>query len=735
MADDFFAPLPAGERAAGGSANGTAPKPVPIVPVPGDAPQCNWRHPKHGEPVAMWPYHDADGRLVGYAARVEYAGADGKLQKDVLPITYCRVEHANGHYHAWRARALPAPRPLYRLSELLAVAAAAPVIVAEGEKKADVVPKLFPSYIGTTSMGGAGAARMSDWAPLAGRNVVVWPDHDEAGKRYADDVAALATAAGAATVAIITVPSEWPEGWDLADPLPEDVTLEMLAELLHSPVKPEPRAAAEDGEAEIARLARLPTNTYERERRAAAERLGYRAPILDKLVEAARGKADPASADNAGQGRRLSLRDVEPWPDPVDGGALLDEIAGTVRRYVVLDKAAADAAALWVVHTYALDAAYVSPRLAITSPEKRCGKTTLLTVLRALVTRALATANMTTATIFRVIEAARPTLLIDEADSFLGDADEMRGVINAGHCRATAIVLRTVETRDGYEVREFALWGAVALAAIGRLPGTIEDRAIKVAMRRRRPDEAVERLRLDRLDGLTPLARRAARWTTDQLDTLRAADPDIPAELHDRAADNWRPLLAVADAGGGGWPERARRAAASLAREGADDAETARTMLLADVKAAFDAKASDRLASEEIIAHLTELEDRPWPEFRGGKAITKAQLAKLLKPLRISSGTIRLENGKTPKGYHRSAFEDAFARYLSPEKNATTPQAKDSAPFGENRNATSGNGVAFQNPQKPKDAAGCGVVADQSGDEGVNGKARPSGGDTWALEI
>lgn len=208
----------------------------------------------------------------------------------------------------------------------------------------------------------------------------IWPDHDEPGRAYAEDVARLVTAAGAATVAIVTVPSEWPEGWDLADPLPEGVRLEMLAELLRSakpwvaPVKPEPRAAAETqatgDEAEVARLAKLPTTTYERERRAAAERLGYRAPILDKLVEAARGEADPAATDNVGQGRRLSLRDVEPWPDPVDGAKLLDEIVRTIRRYVVLDAIAADAVALWVVHTYALDAAYVSPRLAITSPEK-----------------------------------------------------------------------------------------------------------------------------------------------------------------------------------------------------------------------------------------------------------------------------------------------------------------------------------------------------------------------------
>jgi putative DNA primase/helicase len=497
-------------------------------------------------------------------------------------------------------------------------------------------------------------------------------------------------------------------------------------------VRLEDLATTVGDEAEITRLAVLTPIAYERERDAAAKRLGCRVSILDRLIVAAQG-ADIGNP--AGRGRSLQLADIEPFPKPVDGAALLDEIARAIGRYVVLDEFAAVAVALWIVHAHAIDAAYVSPRLAITSPEKRCGKTTLLTVFGALVARALATANMTTATIFRVIEAVRPTLLIDEADSFLGDADEMRGVINAGHCRATATVLRTVETRDGYEVRGFSVWGAMALAAIGRLPGTIEDRSIKIAMRRRRPDEPAERLRLDRLDGLAPIARRAARWATDHFDALRAADPDVPAELHDRAADNWRSLLAIADAAGGGWPERARRAAVFLARDGADDAETARTMLLADIKAAFDAQATDRLASEEIVAHLMGLDDRPWPEFRGGRAITKVQLAKLLKPLRISSGTIRLDDGRTPKGYHRRAFEDAFARYLPPEQNAATPQPADSAALGENRNATSGNGVAFRNPAKPKESSGCGVVAAQRPTPGPNGAAHERDGDLWGLEI
>jgi putative DNA primase/helicase len=205
---------------------------TPIIPVPIDAPSCRWRHPKHGEPVAIWPYLDAAGRLVGYAARIEY-DASGEREKDFYPLTYCRVQEGARCYDAWRSRAVAKPRPLYRLPELLA-APEAPVIVTEGEKKADAVPQLFPGHVGTTSMGGADAARQSDWGPLAGRNVIIWPDHDEPGRRYARDAEALALAAGARTVAVVTIREDWPEGWDLADPLPDGVPATRLAELLEA---------------------------------------------------------------------------------------------------------------------------------------------------------------------------------------------------------------------------------------------------------------------------------------------------------------------------------------------------------------------------------------------------------------------------------------------------------------------------------------------------------------------
>jgi putative DNA primase/helicase len=237
MPDDaMFAALAAEDAviAADADAGRTAQRPIltPIIPVPTDAPPCRWRHPKYGDPVAMWPYLNAASRLVGYAARLEY-GASGERKKDVYPLTYCHVEESARSYRTWRSQAVPTPRPLYNLPELLAFPETS-VIVTEGEKKADAVPRLFPGNIGTTSMGGANAAKLSDWGPLAGRNVVIWPDHDDPGRRYAGDVAALATAANAATVAVVTVPQDWPEGWDLADPLPDGVPAARLCELLQA---------------------------------------------------------------------------------------------------------------------------------------------------------------------------------------------------------------------------------------------------------------------------------------------------------------------------------------------------------------------------------------------------------------------------------------------------------------------------------------------------------------------
>jgi hypothetical protein len=110
-----------------------------------------------------------------------------------------------------------------------------------------------------------------------------------------------------------------------------------------------------------------------------------------------------------------------------------------------------------------------------------------------LTPRSIAASNITAASLFRTIEQFGPTLSLDEADTFLGENDELRGVINSGHRRSTAFVIRTVG--DEHEARLFSTWCAKVIAAIGKLQGTLEDRSILVSMRRRAPGESVERFR------------------------------------------------------------------------------------------------------------------------------------------------------------------------------------------------------------------------------------------------
>ncbi len=167
--------------------------------------------------------------------------------------------------------------------------------------------------------------------------------------------------------------------------------------------------------------------------------IGLTAPA--KLVDAVLEFS--ATADGDSHHSEAFLSDPEPWPERVNGTELLDRLAACLMKYVILPKGAADAIALWIVHCYCLDSLHLTPILAIVSPVKRCGKTTLLTVIASLVPRLLLASNITPAAVYRTIDKFKPTLLIDEADTFIAKNDELRGVINAGHTRVTANVVRS----------------------------------------------------------------------------------------------------------------------------------------------------------------------------------------------------------------------------------------------------------------------------------------------------
>ncbi len=359
-----------------------------------------------------------------------------------------------------------------------------------------------------------------------------------------------------------------------------------------------------------------------------------------------------------GQGRALTLTDPEPWPEPVAGAALLDDLSGFIRRKMSISSVAADTVALWVLHTHAFTAAQVSPILLITSPRPRCGKSRLLSIVAAVAARPLAASSATPAAIYRAVEKWRPTLILDEFDAAKKENEEMRAVLNSGHTPATAYVLRTVG--EDHEPRHFSTWAPKAVGLIGATWETLEDRAVRVEMRRRAPREAIERMRAADLEAAAaPWKQKAVRWVRDAAAALADTDAHAPPGLDDRCADNWSPLLALADAAGGTWSERAR--AAALALSGGRAAASSGEMLLSDLRTIFDRAGADRMATADLLTVLGAMEERPWRTWGRGRGLTAHGLARLLAPFDVAPSS-----DGTSRGYARVALEDAWSRYIPP---------------------------------------------------------------------
>jgi hypothetical protein len=346
----------------------------------------------------------------------------------------------------------------------------------------------------------------------------------------------------------------------------------------------------------------------------------------------------------------------EQFPQSVDGAVVLDEITGKIRRYIVVKEGVAEAIALWVVHTHCVNAFPNTPRLGITSPIKGCGKTVLLNVLNCLVSRPIMAANATAAGIYRSMEdGTRPTFFIDEGDTYLPGNSLLRCILNAGHAKHSA-VLRA----DGM----FQTFAPVAIAGIGPLPETIEDRSICIRLHRRRREEQVEKLRPEGVADHKRLGQMAARFAADHFHELSEAQPVIPSTLENREADNWHPLLAIAGAAGGDWPKRARELAERLTLANRCSEQSRAIMLLQDIRKAFNQMGrEERLPSAELVKYLAELEDRPWREWNARKSITPNAIARILAPFDIKPFEMRI-GARVVRGYERAQFEDVFARYL-----------------------------------------------------------------------
>lgn len=361
-----------------------------------------------------------------------------------------------------------------------------------------------------------------------------------------------------------------------------------------------------------------------------------------------------------------------------EGAGLLDAVHAALIRYVAMpSEPAVDAVALWIAATHAQPAWAHAPRLVIRAPERRCGKSRLLDVVEAASYNPLITVNASPAAVYRSITADPPTLLVDEADTIFGPKadgnEDLRGLLNAGHQRGRPALRYDAASSTVVTIPTFAM---AALAGIGAMPDTIEDRAVVVHMRRRAPGETVApyRSRRDRMP-LRHLADGLTSWLRADLAALETAEPALPVE--DRAADTWEPLVIVADHAAGTWPDRARAAAIAMTAEANDTGELSdRMRLLIDCRTAFADESA--LPTNELLARLRADEESPWPTL-GPNGLTAMKLGALLRDYGIRSATLRFKGGSQAKGYLRADFADAWERYCPAED--TTPGEHPSQPY------------------------------------------------------
>lgn len=419
-----------------------------------------------------------------------------------------------------------------------------------------------------------------------------------------------------------------------------------------------------DPKQEIKRLSALPFIDYQLCRNKEAKKLGIPVSALDKLRD-----MEPEKEQCI---KQLAYEtdgifpEVELWPKTVIGSELFDEISSTIRRYTVLPEEDIVAVSLWVIFTWLHHYATVSPILNVSSPEKRCGKSTLLSVLILLCCKPMVASNISPAAVYRAIQEWEPTLVIDEADTFFGNSSDLQGITNAGHYKRTAFVMRC--DGEDHKPTRFSTWCPKVIAGIGQLSGTVMDRSVIIEMRRKLPGQSVESIRRADESQFEEICSKLARWSQDNGVAFKNHRPQEVEGINDRAQDNWEPLLAIAELIGDECSEQARNAAIKIS--GSDeDTPSIGEQLLMDIVEVFGYQHDDKISTAGLIDALCCNEEKPWATWNRGSRITPFQLSQKLRPFDIKPRNIRFSSG-IRKGYYGADFADALSRY-APQSSAT----------------------------------------------------------------
>ncbi len=638
-------------------------------------------------------------------------------------------------------------RPLYRLPELLECDAACRIMVVEGEKCVEAVQKHYDKMFPVTWVGGANAWQRTDFSPLHGRPLTLVADGDEGGHKAMKSIAAQLHPH--CHDILLVLPTIAPDGPDIADVIEAkkdveewleihgqtyipDCCSEELAEHVKNESNDEWASLIEQTKSKpglmfepevIASLVALKRDRMQ-------DWVNMRARIKRNCPDVLIGELEQAMKSSNGspesvvQGRAIKWLEHDPWPLPVEGGALLSELSSLLRRYVDMPRIQADAIALWIIHAWLHDRLELSTFLNVTSPTKRCGKSLLMEIVSELVPRPLVAAHVTTAVVFRTVEIHQPTLLLDEADTYFVNNPDLQAVINGSQRRSGATVWRVVG--ENHEPRQFGTWCPKMIVGIGSLPDTVQDRSLVIRLQRRPPhaDDLPLWRNRDR-EAIENMLRKAIRWRNDNVESVlnRRNEVSYPPGLNDRARDAWETPLAIADCAGAQWAGPGGRAwrAAKTISAGNDDETSASEQLLKDIWKIFhDADNPKVIRTAEILARLHSLESRPWSEWHRGKPLSPRSLAVLLKPFRIASGTVRLGSpataSSTAKGYYHASFIKAWKRYSCEDavnSSVTPSQSASSNGLDTFSSVTYSDLVTDAMMRKPWNGNGCDVVTDR----------------------
>ena len=321
---------------------------------------------------------------------------------------------------------------------------------------------------------------------------------------------------------------------------------------------------------------------------------------------------------------------------------------------------------LWIAHTHLFEEFDTTPRLAFMSAEPMSGKTRALEITNLLAHEPILSFSMSAAVAVRLVAARRRAVLYDEIDAVYGNTKrqegnaDLIGFMNAGYRRGAKFYRCDTGNGSRHEPIEYDAFAPLAVAGLRSLPDALATRAIIIRLRRRAPDEQVEPSRPKIHDPQAlPIRQALEEWCVN---AAVPPEPELPECITDRAADIWEPLIAIADAYGGDWPERARAAAVHFTKANAEDeARSSGVELLAHIKEAFGGE--QHISSEELIRRLCARDESPWTTANRGHEIDQVGLSRRLKPYGIKSTKVRF-GPKSLRGYRIDMFVDAWTRYL-----------------------------------------------------------------------